>query len=185
MDFKFVKLGIPDVMLVEHEIFRDDRGFFVEVFRQENFHRAGLPTFVQDNHSRSSAGVMRGLHYQTDPMAVGKLVRCLRGRIFDVAVDIRKGSPTYGQHVSVELSENDTKMLWVPPGFAHGIMTLEDDTEIYYKMTNYYSPEHDRAIRWNDPAIGIQWPLADALVSAKDSNAPLLAEADNNFVYGA
>jgi dTDP-4-dehydrorhamnose 3,5-epimerase len=185
MDFKFTALAIPEVLLIEHEIFRDPRGFFVESFRQENFVKAGLPPFVQDNHSRSGANVMRGLHYQAEPMAVGKLVRCLRGRLFDVAVDIRKGSPSYGQHVSVELAEDDTRMLWVPPGFAHGILTLEEGTEILYKMTNYYSPEHDRAIRWDDPAIAISWPVKDALVSGKDQAAPLLADADNTFVYGA
>ncbi|MGE5516890.1 MAG: dTDP-4-dehydrorhamnose 3,5-epimerase [Bacteroidota bacterium] len=185
MDFKFTPLAIPEVKLVEHEIFKDERGFFIETFRQENFSRAGLPTFVQDNHSCSGANVVRGLHYQAEPMAVGKLVRCLRGRLFDAVVDIRKGSPTYGKYVSVELSEDDAKMLWVPPGFAHGILTLEDRTEIYYKVSNYYSPQHDRAIRWDDPAIGIQWPTRDVMVSAKDKAAPLLADVDNNFVYGA
>ncbi len=185
MDFTFTPQAIPEVLLIEHEIFRDPRGFFIETFRQENFARAGLPPFVQDNHSRSGAHVMRGLHYQAEPMAVGKLVRCLRGRLFDVAVDIRKGSPTFGRHVAVELTEDDTRMLWVPPGFAHGILTLEENTEILYKMTNTYSPAHDRAIRWNDPAIGIAWPVQDVLVSAKDLAAPLLADADNGFVYGA
>lgn len=184
MDFRFTPLAIPDVLLVEHEIFRDPRGFFIESYRAENFAAAGFPPFVQDNHSRSGARVMRGLHYQVAPMAVGKLVRCLRGRFFDVAVDIRKGSPTYGHHVSVELSEDDCRMLWMPPGFAHGILTLEDNTEIFYKMSNYYSPVYDRTIRWNDPAIGIDWPAGDMLVSDKDRKAPLLADAENTFVYG-
>lgn len=184
MEFRFTPLSIPDVLLIEHEMFRDARGFFVESFRAERFAEAGLPPFVQDNHSRSGAGVMRGLHYQAEPMAVGKLVRCLRGRFFDVAVDIRRGSPTYGRHVSVELAEDDTRMLWVPPGFAHGVLTLEDHTEIFYKMSNYYSPPHDRAIRWNDPALGIDWPPGETMVSDKDAAAPLLADADNSFVHG-
>lgn len=183
MDFTFTPLALPEILLIEHQVARDARGFFLESFREDAFIRAGLPRFVQDNHSRSGAHVLRGLHYQTAPMALGKLVRCIAGRLFDVAVDLRRGSPSYGRFVSVELSGDDCRMLWIPPGFAHGLLTLEPGTEITYKMSNYYSPAHDRAIRWDDPAIGIPWPVADPLVSAKDRAAPRLADADNSFVF--
>lgn len=181
MDFTFTPLAIPEVLLIEHQVARDERGFFVESYREDAFLRAGLPRFVQDNHSRSGAHVLRGLHYQTAPMAAGKLVRCLAGRVYDVAVDLRRRSPSYGRFVAVELTGGDCRMLWVPPGFAHGLLTLEPDTEVAYKVSAYYSPAHDRALRWNDPAIGIPWPVAEPLVSAKDRAAPLLAESDPGF----
>lgn len=180
MDFKFEPLEIPDLILVEHEIFRDERGFFLESFREENFLKAGIPRLVQDNHSRSPRDVLRGLHYQSRPAPVGKLVRCLKGSIYDVAVDIRPGSAHYGKWVGVELDDQNCRMLYVPEGFAHGFCVTSDDAEVFYKMTGYYSPPNDRAVRWNDPAIGIQWPCANPIISEKDKNAPLLADADHN-----
>ena len=182
-ELRFVPQRIPDVVLIEHQRFADARGFFAETFRADQLARAGLPPFVQENHSRSAKGVLRGLHYQNPPHALGKLVRCARGRVFDVAVDIRKGSPTYGRWVAVELDEEVPAMLWVPAGFAHGFCALTDGAEILYKQTDYYAPEVDRGIRWNDPAIGVAWPLAQPVLSAKDAVAPLLAEADNRFEY--
>jgi len=178
MGFTFTPLALPEVILVEHPVMRDDRGFFTEVFRAEDFARAGLPPLVQDNHSRSARHVLRGLHYQIAPMAQGKLVRCLRGRLFDVAVDLRRDSPSFGRHVGIELSGDDSKMVWIPPGFAHGFLALEDGTELSYKTSAYYSPAHDRAVRWDDPAIGVDWPSRAVIVSAKDQAAPLLAEID-------
>ena len=157
----------------------DARGFFSEVFRRDLFEAAvGPMEFVQDNHSRSSKrGVIRGLHYQTPPFAQGKLVRVARGAVYDVAVDVRRGSPTYGRHVGVELSEGDWRQLWVPPGFLHGFCTLTDEVEFLYKVTAYYSAEHDGAVAFDDPVLGIDWPLdgAEPLVSGKDRSAPPLA----------
>jgi dTDP-4-dehydrorhamnose 3,5-epimerase len=183
MKFTFEALVIPEVVLITHEIFRDARGFFAESFREEPFLEAGIPRFVQDNHSRSPENVLRGLHYQIQPAGVGKLVRCLRGRIYDVAVDIRKGSPTYGKWLGVELTDANCQMMYVPEGFAHGFCSLSSECEVFYKMTNYYSPEYDRVIRWNDPQIGIKWPVVEPMLSDKDRRAPLLADADNNFTY--
>ena len=158
----------------------DARGFFSEVFRQDRFEAAAGPVaFLQDNHSRSSQrGVIRGLHYQAPPFAQGKLVRVTRGAVFDVAVDARRGSPTYGRSVGVELSEGDWRQLWVPPGFLHGFCTLTDDVEFLYKVTAYYSPEHDGAVAFDDPELGIDWPLdgAEPLVSDKDRRAPRFAD---------
>ena len=158
----------------------DARGFFSEVFRQDAFEAAAGPTrFVQDNHSRSQKkGVIRGLHYQSPPFAQGKLVRVTRGAVYDVAVDVRRGSPTFGRHIGVELGEGDWRQLWVPPGFLHGFCTLTEDVEFLYKVTAYYSAEHDGAVAFDDPAIGIDWPLEGAapLVSDKDRRAPPLAE---------
>ncbi len=158
----------------------DARGFFSEVFRQDRFEAAaGTIVFVQDNHSRSKArGVIRGLHYQAPPAAQGKLVRVTRGAVYDAVVDARRGSPTYGRHIGVELSEDNWRQLWVPPGFLHGFCTLTDDVEFLYKVTSYYSPEHDGAVAFDDPALGIDWPLdgAPAVVSDKDRRAPLFAD---------
>lgn len=165
----------------------DSRGYFMETFRQDLFAEAvGPVSFVQDNQSMSAeVGTVRGLHFQLNPRAQGKLVRCLAGAILDVAVDIRRGSPTYGQHVNVELSADNGQQLWVPPGFAHGFCTLEPNTIIAYKVTDYYSPEHDRGLRWNDPTLGIDWPVIEdkAVLSAKDRVQPLLTELDANFVF--
>ncbi len=182
-EFRFALQRIPEVVLVEHQRFGDERGFFAETFRAQEFAKAGLPPFVQENHSRSARGVLRGLHYQKAPHPLAKLVRCVRGRVFDVAVDIRKGSPTYAQWVGVELAEERPLMLYIPVGFAHGFCALTEGAEIVYKQTDYYAPDADRSIRWNDPAIGVEWPVDEPLLSGKDAQAPLLADADNGFVY--
>uniref|UniRef100_UPI00356B5BB6 dTDP-4-dehydrorhamnose 3,5-epimerase n=1 Tax=Sneathiella sp. TaxID=1964365 RepID=UPI00356B5BB6 len=171
---------IPDVKILTPRKFGDDRGFFSEVWNARTLKDAGLDIgFVQDNHAWSAeTGTVRGLHYQLDPTAQGKLVRVVRGSVLDVAVDIRKGSPTFGRHVSVELSADNWKQIWVPHGFAHGYCTLEPDTEIVYKVTDYYSPDHDCGIFWNDPALGIQWPVIGekAILSETDKILPLLKD---------
>ena len=179
MPCTFTKTEIPDVVLVEPRVFPDDRGFFLEYYKQSEFVANGITDpFVQDNHSRSTKGVLRGLHYQLEPAAQGKLVRCIEGSIWDVAVDIRKTSPTFGQWVGYELSCDNKNMLYIPPGFAHGFITLSDTAEITYKVTAEYAPECDRSIIWNDEQIAIQWPLQDVLVSDKDRNAALLKNAE-------
>jgi dTDP-4-dehydrorhamnose 3,5-epimerase len=184
---KFTQTAIPDVVIIEPKVFGDDRGWFMESFNAPKFAKAlldlGLPEprpFVQDNHSCSQAGVLRGLHYQLPPHPQGKLVRVTQGAAFDVAVDIRKGSPTFGQWVGVELSAANHKQLWIPEGFAHGFVALQDNTHFLYKTTDVYAQPCERAIAWNDPDIGIEWPLpgpAPAL-AAKDAQAPRLAQAD-------
>ncbi len=184
MPFEFRRLEIPDVVLVRAKAFEDQRGFFLEAYKRSEFAAQGIPAaFVQDNFSRSRRGVLRGLHYQKDPKAQGKLVMVLRGRIWDVAVDIRKGSPTYGRWVAAELSEDDHTMLWVPPGFAHGFCVLSDGADVLYKCTEEYAPELDRGIRWDDPDLAIPWPVEEPVLSEKDANLPRLTEADNNYVY--
>lgn len=156
----------------------------METFKYSDFAMMGMKEyFVQGNYSRSLYGVLRGLHYQKNPCAQGKLVQCINGKIFDVAVDIRKGSPTYGSCVSVELSGDNNHMLYVPPGFAHGFVVLSESADVIYKCTREYSPEDDRGIIWNDPYINIQWPVKDPVLSEKDSKHPLLKDADNNFEY--
>ena len=173
----FLPTSLPGVLLIEPEVFGDDRGFFMETYRLDAFRAAGITdAFVQDNHSRSARGVLRGLHYQ-EPNAQGKLVRCTRGTIFDVAVDIRRGSPTFGKWCAEELSEENKRMLWVPPGFAHGFCAMEDGSDLVYKCTTLYDPPSDRAILWNDPEIGIEWPIEVPVLSGKDTKAPRLAEA--------
>ncbi|SCZ34550.1 dTDP-4-dehydrorhamnose 3,5-epimerase [Afifella marina] len=175
-------LGLEGVVEIVPKKFGDDRGFFSETYNADRFAEAGIPlTFVQDNHSYSKAvGVLRGLHYQLPPRAQDKLVRVTRGRILDVAVDIRRSSPTFRRWVSLEVSAEKWNQILIPVGFAHGFLTLEPDTEVVYKVTDVYSPEHDRSLRFDDPEIGVDWPIArDALtLSAKDQAAPLLAEAD-------
>ena len=169
-----ISTAIPDVKIFEPKVFGDSRGFFLESFNQKIFEEAtGLKrNFVQDNHSKSSRGVLRGLHYQQPPMEQGKLVRVTQGEVFDVAVDIRKTSPTFGQWVGVHLSAGNKRQLWVPEGFAHGFLTLSDTAESLYKTTNYYSPQHEEAIAWNDPDLNIQWPRVDSIIlSAKDEKA--------------
>jgi dTDP-4-dehydrorhamnose 3,5-epimerase len=169
--------GLPGVLLIEPKVFGDDRGFFMETYRADTFREAGIgDAFVQDNHSRSARGVLRGLHYQ-EPNGQGKLVRCTRGAIFDVAVDIRRGSPTFARWFGIELSDANKRMLWIPPGFAHGFCAMEDDSDLVYKCTKLYDAASDRSILWNDPAIGIEWPIAEPVLSGKDANAPRLAEA--------
>ncbi|MDH0735242.1 dTDP-4-dehydrorhamnose 3,5-epimerase [Achromobacter spanius] len=154
------RLAIPDVVLFEPKVFGDERGFFMESFNQAVFNKlTGLDVnFVQDNHSKSSQGVLRGLHYQLAPKSQGKLVRAVRGAVFDVAVDIRKSSPTFGQWVGAELSEANHQQLWVPPGFAHGFVVLSESAEFLYKTTDYYAPDLERSILWNDPDLAIEWP---------------------------
>ena len=170
--------SLPGVLLIEPKVFSDDRGFFMETYRAGMFRPLGSgdPVFVQDNHSRSARGVLRGLHYQ-EPNAQGKLVRCTRGAIFDVAVDIRRGSPSFGRWFGLELSDANKRMLWIPPGFAHGFCALEDESDLVYKCTSLYDAASDRSIVWNDPAIGIEWPISEPVLSAKDANAPRLADA--------
>ena len=180
-------LDIPDVKVITPRIFRDARGFFSETFSVQRLAGAGIvDPFVQDNHSLSvEKGVVRGLHFQIAPKAQDKLVRVVRGAILDVAVDIRWGSPTYGRHVLAVLSAENWAQMWVPKGFAHGFCTLEENTEVVYKTTEYYAPEHDRGLRWDDPALGIEWPvLGDAAVlSDKDRKQPLLGELPEFFRY--
>ncbi len=175
--------GLSGLLLVEGKSFPDERGFFSESFREDDFRAAGIPPLLQDNLSRSSRGTLRGLHYQRKPSAIGKLVRCVRGRIFDAVVDIRKGSPTYGKWAGLELDDTGNRMLWVPEGFAHGFQALSDAADVLYKVTGYYAPADDRGVLWNDPAIGVAWPLKDALLSPKDAKLPPLASADNNFSW--
>ena len=176
---QLVATAHPEVLVLEPKVFGDHRGFFLETFRSSLFAAAGLPEiFVQDNHSKSGPGILRGLHYQIK-QPQGKLVRCIAGAVFDVAVDIRRSSPRFGQWVSVELSAENKKALWIPPGFAHGFLVLGDGAEITYKCTTYYAPEHDRSLRWNDPEIGIAWPgKGEVILSDKDKHAPLLNQAE-------
>jgi dTDP-4-dehydrorhamnose 3,5-epimerase len=179
MAFSFKALEIPDVLVVESETYHDDRGFFRETYRRSAFGEGGLDrTFVQANVSRSGRGVVRGLHYQRDPAAVGKLVGVAQGRIFDVAADVRPGSPTFGQWVGIELADDDGRMLFVPEGFAHGFCALEDDTLVTYLMTGEYSSAHDAGVRWNDPDLAVDWPIRDPMLSQKDRELPLLSEIE-------
>jgi len=181
MPFEFERLEIPEIILIKPKVFKDNRGFFLETYKESDFVKAGITNrFVQDNHSMSVKGVLRGLHYQKKPAVQGKLVRCVRGAIFDVAVDVRKGSPTFGKWVGVILSEENHFMLWIPPGFAHGFLTLSERAEVIYKVSDSeYSPEHDAGIIWNDPDIGIKWPLeevGEVILSEKDSKLPRLRD---------
>ena len=177
---KVTPTAISDVLVIESKVFGDARGFFFESFNQKAFNDAtGLNlNFVQDNHSRSAKGVLRGLHYQIQ-QPQGKLVRVVRGAVFDVAVDIRKSSPTFGKWVGVELSEDNHRQLWVPPGLAHGFLVLSETADFLYKTTNYYAPEYERCIAWNDPAIGIDWPIdIPPSLSAKDQGGLTLSQAE-------
>jgi len=184
MQFTFEKLEIQDVIIIEAKTFPDDRGFFMETYKESIFRENGIDTkFVQDNFSHSSKDALRGLHYQKNPMAQAKLVNVICGEIFDVAVDIRKQSPTYGKWVGEILSNKNHKMLYIPEGFAHGFLTLSDEVDVLYKVNNEYSPENDRGIMWNDPDIGINWPTKSPLLSEKDTKQPLLKDADDDFVY--
>ena len=186
MPFSFKRLAIPDVVLIEPRVFPDERGFFMETYKYSDFAAFGIKErFVQDNHSRSIKGVLRGLHYQKPPKAQGKLVRVVVGEIFDVAVDIRKGSPWYGKWVGASLSAENKLMLYIPPGFAHGFCVLSEVAEVVYKATEEYSPEHDAGILWNDPEIGIRWPIEQPILSDKDAKLPPLRGVGNDFVYEA
>ena len=177
---------LPGVYLIDPDVFGDARGWFMESWSKRKFEEGGLYVdFLQDNHSYSAEkGTLRGLHYQLNPMAQAKLLRATRGTIFDVAVDIRKGSPNYAKWVGYELSAENKRQLFIPRGFAHGFITLTDDVEVQYKADNYYAPDCDGNIRWDDPEIGIQWPIEPTILSDKDEKAPLLKERTNlNFVY--
>lgn len=177
---KATPLEIPEVFLIEPKVFGDDRGFFFESFNQRAFSEAigrDNVQFVQDNHSRSAKGVLRGLHYQ-NPQAQGKLVRVVCGAIFDVAVDIRRSSPTFGRHITMELSAENKRMLWIPEGFAHGFVVISDIADVLYKTTEYWAPGFDHSIAWNDPDIGIQWPEKEPILSAKDQIGDLLSATD-------
>ncbi len=168
--------SIPGVLLLEPAVFSDPRGFFMETYNAQRFRAAGIDaTFVQDNHSRSAINVLRGLHYQ-EPNPQGKLVRCTRGALYDVAVDIRVGSPAFGKWYAVELSEENRRMLWLPPGLAHGFCALTEGCDLIYKCTTVYDPESDRSLAWDDPDIAIEWPVKDPILSPKDAAAPRLKD---------
>ncbi len=180
MPYTITRTAIPDVLILEPKVFGDARGFIFESFNARDFVEAtGLKvSFVQDNHSKSAKGVLRGLHYQIQH-AQGKLMRVIQGEVFDVSVDLRRTSPTFGQWVGVHLSADNHRQLWVPPGFAHGFVVLSESAEFLYKTTDYWYPEHERSLLWNDPAIGIDWPLdGPPLLAAKDAAGKLLAEAE-------
>jgi dTDP-4-dehydrorhamnose 3,5-epimerase len=175
---KVTPTQLPEVRLVEPRVFEDARGFFLESWNARTLAGAGLnATFVQDNHSHSVRSVLRGLHYQVQH-AQGKLVRVVAGEVYDVAVDLRRGSPTFGRHVAVTLSAQNHRMLWVPPGFAHGFVTLSQAADFLYKTTDYWYPEHERTLLWNDPALGIDWPVADPILTAKDVAGTPLRDAE-------
>ncbi|MAU37752.1 MAG: dTDP-4-dehydrorhamnose 3,5-epimerase [Flavobacteriales bacterium] len=180
------KTDLDGVFLLKPTVFGDHRGFFMESYTKRKFEEIGIDyDLIQDNHSLSTeSGTLRGLHYQTNPMALTKIVRCIRGEILDVVVDIRKGSPTFGKWISAKLSAENKMQIVVPKGFAHGICTLEDNTEIMYKVDQYYSPEHDKGVLWSDPELGIEWLVENPILSEKDKEQPLLKDAENNFEYG-
>jgi len=179
---EIIETKIKGLLIIKPVVFQDDRGYFFESYNREKFVNAGIPyTFVQDNESKSQKGVLRGLHFQNPPWAQGKLVRVMKGAVIDVAVDIRKNSPTYGLWESIELTENNKMMYWVPPGMAHGFITLDNDTVFFYKCTNLYNKESEGSIRWNDPDLNINWGINDPVLSAKDITAPLFKELETKF----
>lgn len=180
-----VKTNVEDVIIIEPKVFGDHRGWFTETYSKEKFKEHGVEIdFIQDNHSFSAQkGTLRGLHFQLNPKAQTKLVRCTKGKILDVAVDLREGSPTYKKWIAVELTEENKKQLLIPKGFAHGFLTLTNDVEVQYKVDEYYSPENDRSIRFDDPDIGVFWGVDSPILSDKDLNAPSLKESDINFNY--
>ncbi|MCX8149071.1 dTDP-4-dehydrorhamnose 3,5-epimerase [Thermaurantimonas aggregans] len=182
---KIIETGIEGLFVIEPKVFSDARGHFFESYNKEKFFALGIRyEFVQDNQSLSNAGVVRGLHFQRPPHAQGKLVRVVKGAVLDVAVDIRKGSPTYGKFFAHELTEENFNLMWIPPGFAHGFKTLRDNTLFQYKCTDTYHPETEGAIRWNDPDIGIDWGIENPILSAKDQTAPFFKDFDSPFIYG-
>ena len=183
---KIISLAIPDVKLIEPDVFGDNRGFFMETYRADLFKEAGIPTnFVQDNMSSSRKGVLRGLHFQKNPYSQGKLVRVVRGEVFDVAVDLRKGSPYFGKWVGDLLSEENKKSLYVPQGFAHGFCVVSDEAVFHYKCTEFYHPEAEGGLRYDDPTVNVEWPLPDLpkITSPKDEKAPFLENIHCNFTY--
>lgn len=182
MSFAFERLGIPDVLLARPQRLGDLRGFFAETYRASVFAGAGvLGPFVQDNLARSGPRVLRGLHFQAPPRPQGKLIQVVRGAVFDVAVDLRRSSPTYGRWVGRELSDSDGALLWVPPGFAHGYVVLSDGADLVYKVTEEYVAELDRGVRWDDPTVGVAWPVPDPVLSERDRSLPLLADLGTPF----
>ena len=183
MTFLFKKLEIPEIILVEPQLFSDTRGFFFESFKEEDFFSIGITKMIQDNFSHSIYGVVRGLHYQKNPKAQAKLVTVFDGKIFDVAVDIRKNSPTYGKWVSEILSCENHKSLYIPEGFAHGFCVLSKEADVLYKVSNEYSLENEGGIIWNDPTINIPWSVEKPIISEKDSQLPLLENSENDFTY--
>jgi dTDP-4-dehydrorhamnose 3,5-epimerase len=184
MPFIFEKLELSEIISIKSSSFLDSRGYFLESFRESDFISNGINTrFTQDNFSHSIQGTLRGLHYQQNPKAQAKLVFCMRGEIFDVAVDIRKKSPTFGKWIGKILSESNHELLYIPEGFAHGFCVLSDEADVLYKVNQEYSPEHDRGILWKDPTINISWPIKNLILSEKDLVLPLLKDADLNFVY--
>lgn len=171
MPFEFQRTKIPDVILIKPRVFEDERGFFMENYKKSDFKKAGIDVdFVQSNHSKSTKGVIRGLHFQKEPYAQSKLVRCIKGKIFDVAVDIRNNSNTFGEYIAVELSEKNKYLLFVPKGFAHGFQVLSEVAEIEYLVDNEYAPDFENGILWNDNYININWPISDAIISEKDKH---------------
>ena len=184
MTFTFKRLQIPDIILVEPKLFLDNRGFFYESFKESDFFVNGITKkFVQDNFSHSTHGVIRGLHYQKKPRDQAKIITVVKGKIFDVVVDIRKNSPSYGKWISEIISEDDHKLLYVPEGFAHGFCVLSQEADIFYKVSNEYSKEHEMGIIWNDSAINISWPIEKPIISDKDNQLPLLKNSDSDFIY--
>ena len=184
MPFEFKRLAIPELVLIQPKCFDDSRGFFVETYKKSDFIKFGIfDDFVQDNHSKSTKNVLRGLHYQNPPKAQSKLVRCIQGEILDIAVDIRINSPNYGKWLGERLSADNKKMLYIPVGFAHGFLVLSDTAEIVYKTGEEYSFADDAGIKWNDTQININWHCENPLISDKDNNLPYLKNADNKFIF--
>ena len=184
MPFNFKKTNIPEIILVEPRVFNDERGFFMETYKHSDFSKLGIEeNFAQENHSKSKKNVLRGLHYQKNPFAQAKLVRVSKGKIFDVAVDIRKGSPSFGKWVSAYLDSEKMNMLYVPEGFAHGFLAISDEVDLEYYCSKEYCPENEAGIIYNDPALNIAWPSENPILSDKDLAFPCLKEADNNFTY--
>ena len=171
MSFEFKRLEIRDVILIKPKVFGDERGFFMETYKKEDFERAGIKgEFVQDNHSKSERGVLRGLHFQKEPYAQAKIVRCIRGEIYDVAVDLRKASPAFGKYVGVNLSEYNKYQLYIPGGFAHGFLVLSENAEVFYKVDNVYAPDYEGGLIWNDSEVNVKWPNDNPVLSEKDKN---------------
>lgn len=184
MPFKFERLSIPGIILIEPTVYKDGRGFFMETYKFSEFTAFGISNrFVQENHSKSTHGVLRGLHYQKKQKAQGKLIQIIHGEVFDVAVDIRKGSPTYSRWVGVKLSAGRNHLLYIPDGFAHGFCVLSEMAEVLYKVSEEYSPEHEGGIIWNDPDTAISWPIQDPILSKKDAAYTRLKEIDTGFIY--
>jgi dTDP-4-dehydrorhamnose 3,5-epimerase len=171
----FITTSLPGILLIEPKVFGDARGFFMESYRRDVFEGKGIPPLVQDNHSRSVRGTLRGLHFQ-HPHGQGKLIRVTHGAVFDVLVDVRRNSPTFGKWEGHELSAENKRQLWVPPGFAHGFCVLTDDADFLYKCSDYYHPEHEHTLLWNDPDVGVQWPVSEPILSSKDEDGKLLAD---------